>query len=100
MNLIGGNDEGQLIAVEFGIGNGIGMRCAQGLDRDVLREAFEHSLCIEQRFCHCLLLWSWRLRLEVCLVGGPVEDALFPDVKDAERDEAQVDEHFPEAEHA
>ena len=38
--------------------------------------------------------------LEICLVVGPVEDALLPDVEEADGDEAEVDEHLPEAEDA
>src|ERR1700684_3157091 len=40
------------------------------------------------------------LRLEVSLVGGPVEDAFFPDVEDTEHDESEGNEHFPESEEA
>ena len=31
---------------------------------------------------------------------GPVEDAFLPDVEEADGDEAEVDEHLPEAEQA
>src|SRR6202035_4632538 len=38
--------------------------------------------------------------LEVSLVVCPVKDALLPDIKEADGDEAEVDQHLVEAEHA
>jgi hypothetical protein len=37
-------------------------------------------------------------KLKIALVVGPVQDALLPDVEEADGDEAEIDEHLPEAE--
>jgi hypothetical protein len=98
-NGIGGDNQGQLAVIEFGVGDGVGMGGAKGLDGHILREACVNSLFIEQRFSHVISQSSQWL-LQIRLVGGPVENAFFPNVEDAEDDESQVDDHFPETEEA